>query len=306
MTRSNVHHWDALRTPDERFADLDDFPFEPHYEEIDGLRIHYLDEGSGPPVLLFHGEPTWSYLYRKMIGPFVDGGYRVVAPDYPGFGKSDKPTDPDFYTYDRHVEFMTELIERLDLREATAVVQDWGGPIGLRIAVEHPDRFSRLAILNTGLFTGRAPMSEGFMAWRSFVERNPDLPIGFVMGRAAVTDWKEPVLAAYEAPFPDQDYKMGAYRFPLIVPLDTETVGAAEVSAVREALKDWDRPAVVIFSTEDQVFQPAVGERFAKLIPGADELILIEGAGHYLQEDRGEEVAAQIVAFLERSSAVDQ
>jgi haloalkane dehalogenase len=296
--------WDALRTPDDRFSGLDGFAFEPHHHEIDGLRLHYLDEGDGPPVVLFHGEPTWSYLYRKMIPPLVEAGYRVIAPDYPGFGKSDKPTDPDFYTYDRHVEHMAKLIEALDLHDATAVVQDWGGPIGLRLAVEHPDRFSRLVILNTGLFSGQAPPSEGFLQWRLFVERNPDLPIGLIMARSAVTDWSESVFAAYEAPFPDEQYKVGAYRFPLIVPLDTESPGATEMTAVREALASWDRPAAVIFSTEDPIFSPAVGERFVKRIPGADELILVEGAGHFLQEDRGEEVAAHIVAFLETSSQV--
>ncbi len=296
--------WEALRTPDERFADLDGYPFDPKYHEIDGLRIHYLDEGEGDPVVLFHGEPTWSYLYRKMIPVLTEAGYRVIAPDYPGFGKSDKPTDPDFYTYDRHVSFMAKLVDALDLHDATSVGQDWGGPIGIRLAVEDPDRFTRLVILNTGLFSGHVPMSEGFMAWRSFAERTPDLPVGFIMSRAAVTDWPESVLAGYEAPFPDQQYKVGAHRFPLIVPLDTESTGAAEMSVVRDALAEWDRPAAVIFSTEDPVFLPAVGERFVKRIPGAAELVLIEGAGHFLQEDRGEEVAEHIVKFLETSSEV--
>ncbi len=294
--------WEALRTPDERFADLDGYSFDPRYTEIDGLRIHYLDEGAGPPVVLFHGEPTWSYLYRKMIPPIVEAGYRVIAPDYPGFGRSDKPTDPDFYTYDRHVEFMAKLLESLDLQDATAVVQDWGGPIGLRIAVEHPDRFARLVILNTGLFSGHAPMSEGFMQWRSFVERNPDLPIGFVMTRAAVGTWPESVLAGYEAPFPDENHKMGAYRFPLIVPIVAEAAGAAQMSMVRDALASWDRPTAVIFSTGDAVFSPAVGERFVERIPGAEKLVLIENAGHFLQEDRGEEVAEHVIEFLNRNN----
>ena len=296
-----VDHHEALRTPEDRFTELDGYDFQPNYTEIEGLRIHYLDEGSGRPVVLFHGEPTWSYLYRKMIGPIVEAGYRVIAPDYPGFGRSDKPTDIDFYTYDRHVDFMARLIEELDLTEATAVVQDWGGPIGLRLATEHPDRFARIVILNTGLFSGRAAMSEGFMAWRSFVERTPDLPVGFIMSRAAVTDWPESVFAAYEAPFPDQQYKVGAHQFPLIVPLDTETKGAAEMAAVKKALASWKRPAAVIFSTEDPVFPPRVGERLVELIPGAEDLVLVEGAGHYLQEDMGEKVAGHIVDFLRRS-----
>ncbi len=292
---------EAQRTPDDRFVDLDGYPFDPHYLQIGGLRIHYLDEGNGAPVVLFHGEPTWSYLYRKMIPILTQAGYRAVVPDLPGFGKSDKPVDPAFYTYDRHVATMSDLVEHLDLRGITAVVHDWGGPIGLRLAVEHPGRFDRLVILNTGLFSGRVPMSEGFMRWRSFVERNPDLPVGFVMARSAVTDWPESVFAGYEAPFPNQDSKMGAYRFPLIVPLDAESPGAAEMSAVREALASWTRPAAVIFSTEDPVFPTAVGQRFVERIPGAKELTLVEGAGHFLQEDRGQSVAEHVVGFLDSS-----
>ncbi|GMQ85874.1 MAG: haloalkane dehalogenase [Acidimicrobiia bacterium] len=291
--------WEALRTPEERFAHIEGFPFEPHYHEIDGLRIHYLDEGAGPPIVLFHGEPTWSYLYRKMIPPLVDAGYRIIAPDYPGFGRSDKPTDPDFYTYDRHVAFMAELIEWLDLTETTAVVQDWGGPIGLRLAVEHPARFNRLVILNTALFSGQAPVGPAFMKWISFVEKTPDLPVGFIMARSAVSEWPEEVLAAYEAPFPDARYKVGAHRFPLIVPLDPEQPGAADMLAVRTALESWAGPATVIFSTEDPVFPPAVGERWVERLPTAGALTLIEGAGHFLQEERGEAVATAMISFLD-------
>ncbi len=291
--------WEALRTPEDRFADLDGYPFEARYHEIDGLRIHYLDEGEGPPIVLFHGEPTWSYLYRKMIPLLVNAGYRIIAPDYPGFGKSDKPTDPDFYTYDRHVAFMAQLIEWLDLTDATAVVQDWGGPIGLRIAVEDPARLTRLVILNTALFSGHAPAGPGFMKWRSFVEKTPDLPIGFIMGRSAVTEWPEEVLAGYEAPFPDARYKVGAHRFPLIVPLDPDQPGAADMLAVRTALESWAGPAIVIFSTEDPVFPPAVGERWVERLSTAGELTLIDGAGHFLQEDRGEAVAAAMISFLD-------
>jgi len=290
--------WEALRTPEERFADLDGFPFEARYHEIDGLRIHYLDEGEGLPIVLFHGEPTWSYLYRKMIPPLVNAGYRIIAPDYPGFGKSDKPTDPGFYTYDRHVTFMAQLIKWLDLSDATAVVQDWGGPIGLRLAMEDPARFTRLVILNTALFSGHAPAGPGFMKWRSFVEKTPDLPVGFIMGRSAVTNWPKEVLAAYEAPFPDARYKVGAHRFPLIVPLDPDQPGAADMLAVRTALESWAGPATVIFSTEDPVFPPAVGERWVERLSSAGELTLIDGAGHFLQEDRGEAVAAAMISFL--------
>ena len=229
----------------------------------------------------------------------MSAGYRIIAPDYPGFGKSDKPTDPDFYTYDRHVAFMAQLIEWLDLSDATAVVQDWGGPIGLRLAMEDPARFSRLVILNTALFSGHAPAGPGFMKWRAFVEKTPDLPVGFIMGRSAVTEWPEEVLAAYEAPFPDARYKVGAHRFPLIVPLDPDQPGAADMLAVRTALESWAGPATVIFSTEDPVFPPAVGERWVERLSGAGELTLIDGAGHFLQEDRGEAVAAAVISFLD-------
>src|SRR4051794_37611305 len=184
---------DLFRTPDERFADLPGYPFEPHYAELDGLRLHYVDEGSGQPVVCFHGEPSWSFLYRKMVPPLVAGGLRVICPDYAGFGRSDKPTDRGWYTYDRHLELMTKLLEQLDVRDAIAVVQDWGGPIGLRWAVENEDRVAGLVILNTGLFTGR--VSKGFMAWREFAERNPDLPVGFVIQGATATELPDEVVA---------------------------------------------------------------------------------------------------------------
>ena len=287
----------ALRTPDDRFEGLPGYPFTPRYVEIDALRIHRVDEGTGRPVVLFHGEPTWSFLYRKMIPPLVAAGYRCIAPDYPGFGRSDKPTDPDFYTYDRHVGIMRSLIEELDLRGATAVVQDWGGPIGLRCAVEMPERFDRIVVMNTGLFTNHTP-SEGFMKWRRFAEKNPDLPVGFVMARSGVTEWPADVIAGYEAPFPDAAYKVGAHRFPLIVPLDAASPGADAMRRVVGSLRDWIRPALVLFSTEDPIFSPALGEAMARLIPGAGDLQLVERAGHFLQEDQGETVAAHVAAFL--------
>lgn len=288
----------VLRTPEERFEGLPGYDFTPHHLEIDGLRIHHLDEGEGRPVVLFHGEPTWSFLYRKMIPPLVAAGYRVIAPDYPGFGRSDKPTDPDFYTYDRHVAIMRSLFDHLDLRDATAVVQDWGGPIGLRCAVEAPERFTRLVVMNTGLFTGHGPPSDGFMRWRRFVESNPDLPVGFVMARSAVTEWPGDVIAAYEAPFPDVTYKVGAHRFPLIVPLDGADPGATAMRGVVASLRSWTSPCLVLFSTEDPIFSPRVGERLAEMIPGAGAVQLVEQAGHFLQEDQGAAVAAHIAEFL--------
>jgi haloalkane dehalogenase len=285
---------DVFRTPDERFADLPGYDFEPHYADVDGLRMHYVDEGSGAPVVCFHGEPTWAFLYRKIARPLIDAGRRFVAVDMPGFGRSDKPTDRGWYSYDRHTEYVAGVLDGLDLRDATVVVQDWGGPVGLRWAVENPDRVGRLVILNTGLFTGR--VSKGFMAWRNFAERNPDLPIGFIIEGATATDVDERVKSAYEAPFPTPESKAGAAQFPLLVPIEEGQPGAAEMRAVMDELSRWDKPALVAFSDSDPVFPyPRSGQVFADLIPGAGEQVKIEGAAHFLQEDRGEQIAQEIL-----------
>jgi haloalkane dehalogenase len=288
---------DVFRTPDERFEGLPGYPFDPHYEEVDGLRLHYVDEGAGDPVVCFHGEPTWSYLYRKMLPPLVEAGNRVVCPDYAGFGRSDKPTDRHWYTYDRHVELVTELLARIDVQRATVVVQDWGGPIGLRWAVENADRVARLVILNTGLFTGR--VSKGFRAWLDFVERTPELPIGMILEGATTTDLPGEVVAAYEAPFPTPESKAGAHQFPRLVPTAEGEPGSAEMAAVLDELSRWEKPALVAFSDSDAVFPfPRAGERFTQTIPTAGEQVRIEGAAHFLQEDRGEEIAAHVLRFL--------
>jgi haloalkane dehalogenase len=288
---------DVFRTPDERFDDLPGYDFAPHWYDSDGLRLHYVDEGEGDPVVCFHGEPTWAYLYRKMLPPLTAAGHRVICPDYPGFGRSDKPTDRRWYTYDRHVSYVSSLLGGLDVRAATVVVQDWGGPIGLRWAVENADRVARLVILNTGLFTGR--VSKGFMAWRNFAERNPDLPVGFVLQGATATELPPDVVAAYDAPFPTPESKAGAAQFPLIVPVSDDSPGAAEMKAVADELSRWTKPALVAFSDGDPVFPyPRAGDRFSSLIPGAGEQVRIEGAAHFLQEDRGEEIAELIVRFL--------
>jgi haloalkane dehalogenase len=288
---------EIFRTPDERFENLPGYTFEPHYSQLDGLRLHHLDEGGGDPIVCFHGEPTWSYLYRKMIPPLVTGGYRVVCPDYAGFGRSDKPTEREWYTYDRHVELMSMVLENLDLRGVTVVVQDWGGPIGLRWAVENPDRVARLVILNTGLFTGR--VSKGFMAWRNFAERNPDLPVGLVISGATATNVPEDVVAAYEAPFPTPESKAGAAQFPLIVPISDDWPGASEMRAVMDELSRWNKPVLVAFSDQDPVFPfPRAGEAFTSVIPSAGEQVRIEGAAHFLQEDAGERVAEEMLRFM--------
>ncbi len=289
----------VFRTPDERFQGLAGYGYEPHYVEVDGLRLHHLDEGSGPTVLCFHGEPDWSYLYRHMLEALVAGGHRVVCPDLVGFGRSDKPTDQDWYSYNRHCEFATRHLDQVELRDVTVVVQDWGGPIGLRWAVEHADQVGRLVVMNTGLFTGR--VSKGFMAWRDFAERTPDLPIGMIMQSATTTDLAPEVVAAYEAPFPTPESKAGAQRFPLLVPLSEEDPGVAEMLAVKDALSRWDKPALVAFSDEDPVFPfPQSGEQFTELIPSAGEQVRIEGAAHFLQEDRGPQIVDAMLARFGR------
>ena len=292
---------DVFRTPDDRFADLPGYDFEPHYTEVGGLRMHHVDEGSGAPIVCFHGEPSWAYLYRKMVPPLVESGHRVICPDLAGFGRSDKPADRGWYSYDRHLEQVSGVLEAVDVSSATVVVQDWGGPIGLRWAVENPDRVDRLVIMNTGLFTGR--VSKGFLAWRDFAERNPDLPVGFVVQGATATELPDAVVAAYEAPFPTPESKAGAAQFPLLVPTEEGALGAAEMLAVIEALRGWDKPALVAFSDSDPVFPyPRAGEEFTQMIPGAGEQVRIEGASHFLQEDRGDVIAAAILDWMKSSA----
>jgi haloalkane dehalogenase len=290
---------EVFRTPDERFENLPGYDFAPNYVDVDGLRLHYLDEGprDGTPIVCFHGEPSWAYLYRKMIGPFTDAGHRVIVPDYPGFGRSDKPTDRRWYTYDRHTELVTRVLAGLDLRDALVVVQDWGGPIGLRWAVQNADRVGALAIFNTGLFTGR--VSKGFMAWRDFAERNPDLPVGFVIQGATTSELPADVVAAYDAPFPTVESKAGAAQFPLLVPITDDAVGANDMRAVTDELSRWRKPTLVAFSDQDPIFPyPRAGQAFCDLIPTAGEQVRIEGASHFLQEDRGERLAAEVITHL--------
>ena len=291
---------DVYRTPDARFENLPGYPFKPHYTELDGMRMHYVDEGHGDPILLLHGEPDWSYLYRKMI-PQLATAFRVIAPDYFGFGRSDKPTDIGWYTYDRHVESIKALITELDLHGITVVVQDWGGPIGLRAATQLPERFARLVVLNTGLMSpGEGWPSEGFMNWRNFAERvGLDLPVGKVMQSSTAGELDEATLAAYDAPFPTRESKAGVAAFPLLVPIREGDPGAEEMREVKTFLAGWNLPALVIFSDGDPVFRPEVGHRFAKMLPGAhDHAEIIEGAGHMLQEDKGEEIAFRILDWV--------
>jgi haloalkane dehalogenase len=291
---------DVFRTPDERFDGLPGFDFEPHYTEVDGLRLHYVDEGSDngkQPIVCFHGEPSWSYLYRKMLGPLVEAGHRVICPDLAGFGRSDKPTDRDWYTFDRHLEHVSGLLADLNLSDATVVVQDWGGPIGTSWAMQNADRVAALVILNTGLFLGR--VSKGFMAWRDFAEKNPDLPVGFVIQGGTKTQLPDDVVAAYEAPFPTVESKAGAAQFPLLVPTSEEEPMVTQQREMADALGAWEKPALVAFSDGDPVFPfPKAGDRYVDLIPSVSEQVKIEGAAHFLQEDRGEQIAGEILRFL--------
>lgn len=292
---------EVFRTPDENFSDLSGYDFDPHYFELEGdlegLRMHYVDEGEGDPILLLHGEPTWAYLYRKMIPPLARSA-RVIVPDLIGFGRSDKPTDRDWYSYARHLDSVVQLITHLGLQSITLVVQDWGGPIGLRVAVTHRDRFAQLVILNTGLFRpGPNWPSEGFMRWRNFAEKNPDLPVGFVLQGATTTTLPDEVIAAYEAPFPNAASKAGAAAFPLLVPLYEGDPGAAEMAGVGEALEGWSKPVLVAFSDGDPVFPQRAGEKLAAKIPSAI-FVPIEGASHFLQEDKGEVLAELIRDWL--------
>ena len=288
---------DAYRTPDERFEGLPGYIFEPHYLEQDGLRMHYVDEGSGAPVLMLHGEPTWAFLYRKLI-PSVAGVARVVAPDYLGFGRSDKPTRIEDYSYDFHYTSIERLADALDLREATVVVQDWGGPIGLRLAVERPDRVARLVIMNTGIGAGRAP-SEEWLRFREFVRRvGTELVPGQLVRVSCVSELADDVVNAYNAPFPTPESKAGVLAFPELVPTELEHPSAAKMMEVRAALEEWDRPTLVLFSDSDPIFTTVAAQHMASRIPGAGPAETVEGAGHFLQEEKGEEIAARIVRFL--------
>jgi len=287
----------VARTPDKLLSNLPEFPFKPRYRTYAGLRLAHIDEGKGPPVVFIHGEPTWSFLWRKVIPPLREAGYRCVAADMAGFGRSDKPTDVAWYSYDRHVDLIGKLLGGLDLHDATAVVHDWGGPIGLRIAVENPSWFSRLVVTDSGVFTGRQRMTDAWLAFRDFVRRTEDLPIGMLVRGACLRDPGDEVIAAYEAPFPDPGSKAGARAFPLILPTEPDAPGAAEGRRVLEALRANSRPTLVLWAQSDPVLPPRVAERFCEVIDVPPPR-LIEGASHFLQEDAGELIGAEIAAWL--------
>ena len=292
------------RTPDDRFADLPGFPFEPRYVEINGLRIHYVDEGAGETVLCLHGEPTWSFLYRKMIPPLA-ARHRVVALDFVGFGRSDKLTEMEEYSFELHTETLYGFLDALDLREVTLVVHDWGGLVGLAVAAQAPERFARLVVMNTFLPTGTESASPAFMQWRQFVETHPDMDVGrAVAGGTAHPEQMSPaVIAAYNAPFPTAASKAGAAVWPLMVPLAPEDPVAAVMRQTRRRLAAWRKPAFVLFAPEDPVLGRA-HRFFRRLLPTAGEQpeVFINDASHFLQEDQGEAVAEHILAFIARTS----
>jgi haloalkane dehalogenase len=289
------------RTPDGRFDDLPGFPFEPRYRQWRGMRLAHLDEGEGPPIVMLHGEPTWSYLYRKVMGPLLNAGYRCIVPDLPGFGRSDKPLDEGWYSYDNFTAAVASLLEELDLREVTLVMQDWGGPIGLRVATTvSPRRIGRLVAMDTGVFDGRQRMSDGWHRFREFVERTPDLPIGVLIRGGCKHPPADDVVRAYEAPFPDPSSKTGARVFPALIPLSPEAPGAAEGRAVIEALSREHRPTLVLWADSDPALPlEPVGRLVQRLIPSAEKLIVVADAGHYLQEDQGERVGGLIAEWLD-------
>ena len=303
----------TLRTPDARFADLPDFPFKPHYANIDDqtgsgatLRVHYLDEGdpTAAPVLLLHGEPSWAYLYRHMIPPLVDAGHRVIVPDQVGFGRSDKPTEQSDYTYARHVQWMSSLVfDVLDLGNVTFFGQDWGGLIGLRLVAAQPERFDRVAVGNTGLPTGERPPSEAFLKWQQFSQTSPVFPIGEIINGATTTDLSEEVKAAYDAPFPDDSYKAGARIWPSHVPTSPDDPEAPANRAAWQVLEQFDKPFLCCFSDSDPVTKGGDAP-FTSRVPGANGQphTTIEGGGHFLQEDRGPELAQVLNDFIAATS----
>ncbi len=289
-----------LRTPDSRFENIPGYDFKPNYLEVDGLRLHYIDEGpkDGVVVLLFHGEPSWSYLYRHMIPPLCDAGFRVIAPDLIGFGKSDKPTSKNDYSYAGHVEWMTQFVTNLDLRDITLFCQDWGSMIGLRIAAENETRFARIALGNGGLPTGDENLPTVFKLWQKFARFSPWFPIGKIVQFGTVTELSAEEVAAYDAPFPSAKYKAGARAFPQLVPT-TPTDPASDANhAAWAVFKRWEKPFLTTFSNRDPVTRG--GEKmWQKRVPGAEGLehVKIRNAGHFLQEDKGPELAEVLIGF---------
>ncbi|MCU0684538.1 MAG: haloalkane dehalogenase, partial [Polyangiaceae bacterium] len=296
----------VLRTPDERFASLPDFAFEPRYVEIasgdgDTLRLHYIDEGprEAAPVLMLHGEPSWSFLYRKVIRVVHGAGWRAVAPDLIGFGRSDKPADPGDYTYQRHVDWVWAFVEALGLRDITLLCQDWGGLIGLRLVAEHPERFARVIAANTSLPTGDRRPPDAFLVWQRFSQKVPEMRIGDLVQTGCARPLSPAIVAAYDAPFPDESYKAGARRFPVLVPSTPDDPASEANRQAWAALARFEKPFLTAFGDSDPITSGAERELQTK-IPGAAGRphVTLAQAGHFLQEDVGEELGRVVVDFL--------
>ncbi len=294
----------AKRTPDERFEGLEGFSYAPNYLEVEDLRVHYVDEGpnDAEPVLMMHGEPSWSYLYRKMIPVFVEAGFRAVAPDLVGFGRSDKPDKVEDYSYQRHVDWMTAWLNAVDLSNATLICQDWGSLIGLRLAAEQPDRFARIVVSNGFLPTGDRKAPTAFKIWRAFAKKVPKLPVGRIIKMGCKTKLSDAVIAGYEAPFPDESFKAGARVFPELVPTTPDDPAASANRAAWEVLKKWEKPLLTAFADGDPIMRGA-DRVFQKYVPGAQGQphTIIRGAGHFIQEDKGEELARVALDFMKKT-----
>lgn len=290
-----------VRTPEECFANLPDYPFTPHYLDVEGLRMHYVDESgsTGETVLMLHGEPSWSYLYRKMIPGINVAGHRCIAPDLIGFGKSDKPTDRNDYTYQAHLNWLSGFIEQLDLTNVTLFCQDWGGLLGLKLLADMPERFARVVAANTFLPTGDTPANDSFNEWKEFSQHSPKFNIGKVIDMATVAPLSEEVMAAYNAPFPDESYKAGARQFPALVPVTPDDPAAQPNREAWGILQQLDKPFLTAFSDKDPIMSGLDGI-FQSMIPGArgQEHTTIVNAGHFLQEEKGEELAAVVNKFI--------
>jgi haloalkane dehalogenase len=296
----------VLRTPDERYSGLPGYPYEPRYVEVDDgdegrLRMHFVDEGptDAAPILLMHGEPSWSYLYRKMIPVLTGAGHRTVAPDLPGFGRSDKPADRDDYTYQRHVDWMHAFLDATALTDITLVCQDWGGLIGLRLVAESPDRFARVVAANTFLPTGDNHPGDAFLAWRTYSQEVDDFKVGNIINGGCVSDLAPEIVAAYDAPFPDDSYKEGARQFPTLVPTTPDDPASEPNRRAWEVLSRWEKPFLTAFSDSDPVTGGGDKVLQAK-VPGTagQPHTTIAGGGHFLQEDKGEDLARVVADFV--------
>lgn len=291
----------VLRTPEERFKDLKDWPYKPKYIEIDGMRMHYVDEGpsNADPILLLHGEPTWAYLYRTMIPVLTAAGHRIVAPDFFGFGRSDKPDDPQAYTSDSHTNWTKAFVEKLDLKKINFLGQDWGGNIGLRLMADDPNRFNKVVLSNTFLREGNGWPSDGFKSFWTYMKNAPKIHAGGIMKGAYLNTPPDHVIAAFDAPFPDDSYLAGVRRFPMMVPLEPDHPSTKPHKEAWAKLEKYEKPVLTAFSDKD----PVLGMQykiFQERIPGCkgQPHTTIQGAGHFIQEEKGPELAEVMIDFF--------